>query len=368
VGCPNISQRIDDPAFTAGRNVVNPNCAGVVPMPPANDICATGAQWVADGATYTGTLLLATNDGTASCGASSASRDVWFRYRPQVDGQVVFDTCGSAFNTVLSVRSGSCTGNQVTCNDNSNVCGPESTNSRLFITAQAGTLYYIRLAGFSNEVGAYTFRVSGGAGTLPPINDTCSTRVNVSLGSSPFSTYDARTDGPSVASCDAADPQVANDIWYAFIAPSTGTLTISTCGSPFDSKLAVYSGSGCSALESRLVACNGNACGDDSSISLPVTAGQAFTIRVGGENGAAGTGQLNLSLVVPPACPWHTDACYADFNNDDAIDGDDVIGFFISWDAAGSCSDTTRDDSIDGDDVIAFFSAWDNAGTGFPGC
>jgi hypothetical protein len=51
--------------------------------------------------------------------------------------------------------------------------------------------------------------------------------------------------------------------------------------------------------------------------------------------------------------------CLGDFNCDNAIDGDDVIGFFASWDAGLIEGDVSGDGSVDGDDVIAFFGAWD---------
>ena len=51
--------------------------------------------------------------------------------------------------------------------------------------------------------------------------------------------------------------------------------------------------------------------------------------------------------------------CIGDFNCDNAIDGDDVIGFFAVWDAGLIEGDVNGDESVDGDDVIAFFGAWD---------
>jgi hypothetical protein len=51
--------------------------------------------------------------------------------------------------------------------------------------------------------------------------------------------------------------------------------------------------------------------------------------------------------------------CGADFNNDGAVDGDDVIGFFTAWDAGDLAGDYNSDGSVDGDDVIGFFGRWD---------
>jgi hypothetical protein len=55
-----------------------------------------------------------------------------------------------------------------------------------------------------------------------------------------------------------------------------------------------------------------------------------------------------------------TIACKADFNTDGSIDGDDVISFFIAWDAGEQAGDYSNDGSVDGDDVISFFVDWDN--------
>lgn len=54
--------------------------------------------------------------------------------------------------------------------------------------------------------------------------------------------------------------------------------------------------------------------------------------------------------------------CAADYNEDEGVDGDDVIAFFTDWDQATGCADTNLDGGIDGDDVIFFFERWDAGG------
>jgi hypothetical protein len=51
--------------------------------------------------------------------------------------------------------------------------------------------------------------------------------------------------------------------------------------------------------------------------------------------------------------------CFADLNCDGGVDGDDVIGFFVVWDASGIAADVNDDGAVDGDDVITFFELWD---------
>jgi hypothetical protein len=66
-----------------------------------NDACASATP-IGNG-TYFGTTQGATNDGSASCGVSTASPDAWFLYTATVAGPVSFDTSGRA--TTRSCRS-----------------------------------------------------------------------------------------------------------------------------------------------------------------------------------------------------------------------------------------------------------------------
>jgi len=52
--------------------------------------------------------------------------------------------------------------------------------------------------------------------------------------------------------------------------------------------------------------------------------------------------------------------CPSDFNQDNGVDGDDVIGFFAAWDISAASADFNGDGGVDGDDVIGFFAAWDS--------
>ena len=70
----------------------------------AADDCGD-AGFVQAGTVYNGDTTTATNDGSASCGLSGSSRDVWFKYRPVADGVLTVILCGSGYDTVASVHS-----------------------------------------------------------------------------------------------------------------------------------------------------------------------------------------------------------------------------------------------------------------------
>ncbi|MFQ5414815.1 MAG: M12 family metallo-peptidase, partial [Phycisphaerae bacterium] len=158
-----------------------------------------------------------------------------------------------------------------------------------------------------------------------PANDNCADAVTIPAGDTAFDTNGATTDGPSHPECDFGfgdGGAVMSDIWYAFTPDCDGDLTVSTCNTAnYDTKIAVYSG--CSCPPTNLLGCNddGTGCaGFTSLLTVPVTSGVCTLIRVGGFNGATGSGTLNLTLdcgatCTPPDCndgnPCTQDICNA---------------------------------------------------------
>lgn len=134
--------------------------------------------------TFTGDTAVTTNDGAAGCGTSSSSPDAWFRYRAEEECFLLVETCGSSFDTVLSVHS-ACPGtvaNQVLCNDDS--CGLQSA---LILITEPPTDYWIRVAGFDGAVGRFTLEVSclelpEGNGPDPVIRDMTNMEQTARLG------------------------------------------------------------------------------------------------------------------------------------------------------------------------------------------
>ncbi len=126
-----------------------------------NDACANAIA-VTNG-TYTGSTASATRDGSASCGRSSSTRDVWYKYTAPASGTLSLNTCGSAYDTVLSIHSGcpGTTSNQLNCNDDcgGSPCG--GVSSCLSRSVTAGVTYYIRVSGYNGASGSFTLNVSG---------------------------------------------------------------------------------------------------------------------------------------------------------------------------------------------------------------
>jgi hypothetical protein len=108
-------------------------------------------------------------------------------------------------------------------------------------------------------------------------------------------------------------------VWWRWTAPQSGTATVDTFGSNFDTLLGVYSGANLSNLAT--LAGNDDAAGTDglqSRASFVVTGGTTYFIAVDGYGGAAGAITLNLALASgPPVGPA----------NDDFADAATLTGF-----------------------------------------
>jgi hypothetical protein len=122
-------------------------CVGAANAQPLNDSCLNATQ-IASGSVVRFDSTFANNDAPAACGTNSYG--VWFRYTAPAGGGVHVITCGSSFDTVLSVWTGTCGSPAlVVCNDDA--CGLQSD---VTFTATAGTSYLIRVEAFASRLGA----------------------------------------------------------------------------------------------------------------------------------------------------------------------------------------------------------------------
>lgn len=144
-----------------------------------------------------------------------------------------------------------------------------------------------------------------GTCAVAPENDHCNHAIDVAPGTIHFCTWNADTDGPAIpgaAGCNIGFDQIDHDIWYTFFAPSNGTLHLSACGPQMDTKIAVYGSTipGFTACPSNgitaavLLACSDDngSCSYGSDLTINVTAGEHYVLRVGGWMGHQGDGDL----------------------------------------------------------------------------
>lgn len=258
------------------------------PIPPVNETCATAIPVVC-GSTVTGSTAGAAPDVLpAGCLMPVNAPGVWYSFTGT--GQnVQFSLCGSAFDTRIAVLTGTCAG-LVCAATNDDFCGAQSQTS---IFAAVGITYYIYVTGFGTASGNFTLNVTC---TNPPPNEICSGAILITCGQTITGTTAGATADVIPLGCAINNNGPA--IWYRFTG-NGGPMTISLCGSSFNTQLSLFTGT-CGSLSCYWY--NDDACGTQSQIALPNTiSGQSYFVYVYGLNGASGAFNLSLTCPPPPA-------------------------------------------------------------------
>ncbi len=151
-----------------------------------------------------------------------------------------------------------------------------------------------------------------------------------------FSTVGATTDGPTEANLGfcCGDLQVNQDVWFLYTASCSGTASVSLCGSNYDTKVAVYTGTACPTGPNTAIAGNDDSTQCNSAQSyttFPCTEGSQYLIRVGGYLGNVGTVHMLVGCAAAPQCGS------ADFNGDGDLGTDADIEAFFRVLAGGHC-------------------------------
>jgi hypothetical protein len=115
-------------------------------------------------------------------------------------------------------------------------------------------------------------------------SDDCSTATPIAgAGTFVVSTVGATDSPQQTGTC----PTAHHDVWFAWTAAATQSVRVSLCsGTMTDTVLAVYPGTTCPAAGTQL-ACNDDACGEQSQLYLSAVSGNTYLIQIGAWNSAA---------------------------------------------------------------------------------
>ncbi len=143
--------------------------------------------------------------------------------------------------------------------------------------------------------------VSGSASfTCPPAvpeNDECADATPIGCGAEVTGTTEG-ANSDSAPFCGTGDGS-GGGVWYVFTPESDQIVTASLCGSSFDTKIRVFTGS-CDALE--CVGGNDDACGTQSSVTFDSFFDVDYYILVHGFSSNQGEFVLNITCEDPPSC------------------------------------------------------------------
>jgi len=261
---------------------------------PVNDDCAN-AIVIGCSSVVSGTTVGALPDSPVTCGTSSGTGGaVWYKFIGTGE-TIELSTCVGTygFDTKIRVYSGSC--GALTCiagNDDSS-CSINGLLSFVSFNSVLGVEYLILMHGFSAAQGNYDLSLICLAPPAPDANDLCSNATPIGTGTFVGDTPGNESDGSS--SCGNSDNSPS--VWYRYSATQTLTLRAQTCGSTFDTVVSIHTG--CPGEAGNQLGCNDNGCSLQSTAEAPVVAGTDYWIRVSGNNGAAGSYTLTVSLFDP---------------------------------------------------------------------
>ena len=263
-------------------------------MPANNNFAAAQVLAAATTGSTTGTNRGATLEASEPFHANDdGGKSVWYKWTAPSSGNIEFSTAGSTFDTLLGVYTGTAVNalTGVANNDEEDFNAGVHT-SRVVFSAVAGTVYYIAVDGFDGGGGADwgDITLQWKVGPAAPANNSFAT-AQVITGD------EGRIKSSNwLATKETGEPNHAQDpggksVWYKFQAPGSGQVYFDTMGSTVDTVMAVYTGTGVSAL--TLVANNDDADASagvlTSRVGFAATAGTVYYIAVDGSNGEAGT-------------------------------------------------------------------------------
>jgi hypothetical protein len=141
---------------TTGEQMVCHGGTECVELCGTTDRCPFATMIPAAGGTFMGTTV----GGTAvleACFSATNGRERTFAWTPSTSGVATLTTCGSTFDTVLSIRQGGCEGSELQCNDDDSACGFQSV---VIQSVTAGTTYTIIVDALGGSGGAFTLNVT----------------------------------------------------------------------------------------------------------------------------------------------------------------------------------------------------------------
>lgn len=219
-------------------------------------------------------------------GVAGARSSVWWSWTAPADGLLHIDLGATTPNVAgVGIWTGDDLSSLVEVDSAS---GPQEISHQV----QKGVTYH--LAFYDSEI------VSGSElgftldFTVPPPNDHFADRIEIGLGT--------HSGSNELATMEDDEPNPGNgyaqgSVWWTFTAPVTGTLTVDTVGSDFDTIVAAWSGDDLATLTE--IASNDDSGGTlQSSVSFRVTAGETVQLAVYGWAGA--TGNIHLAIGYGP--------------------------------------------------------------------
>ncbi len=250
----------------------------------------TGASFEAVGADFA--------DGEPEHLATLGGKSVWWSWTAPNSGNVTLTTANSTLDTLLAVYTGNDFTNLVfVAGNDEDPLSPTGGVSRATFNATNGTTYQIVVDGYDGCSGNIFLNLSMSSLVRAPTNDSFANRVLltgtnvIASGSSLGATFEPDEPLPNGA-------YGGKSVWWQWVSPGPGMVTVDTIGSGFDTLLAVYTGSTLSNLTA--VASDDQSGGNNTSlVTFYTKSGVTYQIAVDGYDGDSGN--ISLHIAFTPA-------------------------------------------------------------------
>ena len=256
--------------------------------PPANDDLQN-AESVGNVTDLAFDTTEATFDGPEAC---MSGANIWYCYTATCTGTATVSLCGSFFDTKLAVYYGCgltpSLDDMIQCNDD--FCGRQS---EVVFPVTADHEYLIEVGGFNileYGPGVLNITCDDDPDYTPPNDDWFDADSVGNVSNLSFDTTHATIDGP--------DDNMGPNIWFCYTAKQTCSVTVSLCGSDFDTKLSIYEGCGTFPNWENSIDYNDDFCGRQSLVTFEAIKDHDYLIEVGGYDDHTGEGLISIS------CEW----------------------------------------------------------------
>ena len=246
------------------------------------------------------------NYNPGSCSASNNDDAYgWFQATSTLTS-ITYDPLNNN-DAILHVFSGACGSLALLgCSD----VGGNGVNESVTIATVIGTNYQFRVQRSGSDA-----IMDGSICVFNPVaNDIPCGAVALTVNSSCSNTASTNVNATGYAPTAIPAPTCASfsgsDVWFSFVAPSTGVANIeTTSGGMTDSGMELYSATACNGTFTSIQCDNNSGSGNMSEIlRTGLTAGQTYYIRLWGNSGATGT--FSICVWAPPP-PANDDPCGA---------------------------------------------------------
>jgi hypothetical protein len=287
-------------------------------------------------ASYTATTNFAASASSAvgvAVAQASSTTSLASSANPSIVGQSVTFTATVA---AVAPSSGTLTG-VVTFKDGATILGTSTLNGSGVATFATTALIAASHSITAAYAGSANFLVSTSSALTQQVNTGSTALANDNFANAiVISGTSATLTGTNVnATKQTGEPNHGGNVggksvWYTWTAPSSGTVSIDTHGSSFDTLLGVYTGTSVSAL-TTIASNDDDAAGGTttSKVGFTVIAGTVYQIAVDGYGGASGSVTLNLAIAAGgPAAPTGLTASAGTFSD----------GVHLAWTAVAGAT------------------------------